>query len=93
MKFDDFEEALKPENWTYEQWLHAPTFKAQLKADGTLFLSGAALREGFSAEAAQALTRFLSERVQLLPKEPPYNFEDFKPQRVDESNEEIEPKD
>jgi hypothetical protein len=81
MEFEDFEEALK---WTEEQWLHSPTFKAQLKSDGTLFLSGAALREGFSVEAVQALTQFLSERVQLPPKEPVYDFSDFKPTRVDE---------
>lgn len=84
MEFEDFEEALKPENWTEEQWLHTSTFKAQLKADGTLFLSGAALQEGFSVEAVQALTQFLSERVPLPPKEPPYDFQGFQPTRVDE---------
>jgi hypothetical protein len=25
---DDFHEALNPDNWTEEQWLHTPTFKA-----------------------------------------------------------------
>ncbi len=83
MDFEDFEEAIKPENWTEEQWLHTPTFKAQLKADGTLFLSGPALYEGFSMEAAQALTQFLSERVKLPPPEPPYNFEGFTPTPVE----------
>ncbi len=84
MDFDDFEEAVQPEHWAEEQWLHAPTFQAQLKADGTLYLSGPALREGFSIEEVQALTRFLSERVTLPPLEPPYDFSDFTPRRVDE---------
>jgi hypothetical protein len=74
-----FEKEIKPENWTEEQWLHTPTFEARLKADGTLYLSGAALREGFSVEAIQALTRFLSEHVKLPPLEPPYDFEGFTP--------------
>lgn len=84
MELEDFEEAIQPENWTEEQILHTPTFEARLQADGTLFLSGPATREGFSAEAAQALTRFLSERVTLPPLEPPYDFSDFTPKRVDE---------
>ncbi len=74
-----FEEQLDPANWTEETRLHTPTFEALLKADGTLWLSGPALAEGFSVEAVQALTRFLSERVQ------PYDFKDFTPKRVEES--------
>ena len=59
-------------------------FEALLKADGTLWLSGPALQEGFSVDAVQALTRFLSERVQLPPMEPPYDFADFTPKPVEE---------
>ena len=82
----DFHQELDPANWTEEGTrLHTPTFEALLKADGTLWLSGPALAEGFSVEAVQALTRFLSERVQLPPVEPPYDFKDFTPRRVDES--------
>jgi len=83
-----FEEELDPKNWTEETRLHTPTFEVLLKADGTLWLSGPALCEGFSVEATQALTRFLSERVQLPPVEPPYNFSDFTPKRVDTESEE-----
>ncbi len=84
--FDDlnFAEAINPTNWTEETYLHTPTFEALLKADGTLWLRGAALREGFSVEAVQALTRFLSERVKLPPLEPPYDFSDFTPRPVEE---------
>jgi hypothetical protein len=57
-----FDEEIKSEHWTEETGLHTPTFEATLKADGTLWLTGAALREGFSVEAVQSLTRFLSER-------------------------------
>ncbi len=87
--FDDlsFEGELDPKNWTEETYLHTPTFEALIKADGTLWLSGPALREGFSVEAVQALTRFLSERVQLPPVEPPYDFSDFAPRRVDTESE------
>jgi hypothetical protein len=81
---EDFIEALKPENWTEEQILHTPTFEAHIQPDGTLFLRGPALHEGFSVEAVQALTRFLSERVKLPPLEPTYDFSDFTPKRVDE---------
>ncbi len=84
MEFEDFEEALKPENWTAETTLHAPTFEAALKHDGWLYLSGAALNEGFSPEAAQALTRFLSAYVALPPLPPPYDFSDFTPKRVED---------
>ena len=80
-----FEEEINPQRCTEETRLHTPTFEALLKADGTLWLSGPALAEGFSVEAAQALTRFLSERVHLPPVEPPYDFKDFTPRRVDES--------
>jgi hypothetical protein len=80
---EDFEEALKPENWVEETVLHTPTFEALLKSDGTLFLSGPSLREGFSVEAVQALTRFLSERVELPPLEPPYDFSDFTPKPIE----------
>jgi hypothetical protein len=80
-----FQEEINPQRWTEETRLHTPTFEALLKADGTLWLSGPALAEGFSVEAAQTLTRFLSERVQLPPVEPPYDFKDFTPRRVDES--------
>ena len=65
-----FEEELDPKHWTVETRLHTPTFEALLKADGTLYLSGPALREGFSITDAQALTRFLSERVPLPPVGP-----------------------
>ena len=79
-----FEEEINPEHWTEEIGLHTPTFEALLKADGTLWLTGAALREGFSVEAVQALTRFLSERVKLPPLDPPYDFSDFIPRPVEE---------
>jgi hypothetical protein len=82
---DFFKEALKPECWTEEQILHTLTFKAYLQADGTLYLHGSALQEGFSVEDVQALTRFLSERVKLPSQEPPYDFEDFSPKPVDEA--------
>src|SRR5436309_3111215 len=74
--FDDlnFEEEINPQRWTEETTLHTPTFEALLRPDGTLWLSGPALAEGFSVEAVQSLTRFLSERVQLPPVEPPYDF-------------------
>ncbi len=85
---DSFDEELDPKNWTEETRLHTSTFEALLKADGTLWLKGPALREGFSVEAAQALTRFLSERVKLPPVEPSYDFSDFTPRQVDESSEE-----
>lgn len=80
---DDFSKELDPKNWPEETRLRAPTFEALLKADGTLWLKGPALHEGFSVEAAQALTRFLSERVKLPPVEPPYDFSDFTPRRID----------
>ena len=79
-----FEEEINPQRWTEETRLHTPTFEATLKADGTLWLKGAALREGFSVEAVQALTCFLSERVRLPPMEPPYDFSDFTPRPVEE---------
>ncbi len=79
-----FEEEVNPANWMEETRLHTPTFEALLKEDGTLWLKGAALREGFSVEAVQALTRFLSERVKLPPVEPPYDFSDFTPRPVEE---------
>jgi len=82
-----FEEEINPANWIEETGLHTPTFEAKLLADGTLWLSGAALREGFSVEAVQALTRFLSERVKLPPLEPPYDFSDFTPKRIDTESE------
>jgi hypothetical protein len=78
-----FEEEINPANWTETTRLHTPTFEAVLKSDGTLYLSGPALREGFSAADVQALTRFLSERVTLPPVEPPYDFSDFTPKQVD----------
>jgi hypothetical protein len=92
MVMDDlnFEKALKPENWTVEHILHVPTFEAYLQVDGTLRLRGSALREGFSPEAAQALTRFLSEHVTLPPIEQPYDFSDFTPRRVDLTSEDTE---
>lgn len=79
-----FEEEINPQHWMEEIRLHTPTFEALLKVDGTLWLKGAALREGFSVEAVQALTRFLSERVKLPPVEPPYDFEDFISRPVEE---------
>jgi hypothetical protein len=82
-----FEEEINPEHWTEETRLHTPTFEALLKADGTLWLSGPALQEGFSAAAAQALTRFLLKRIQLPPIEPPYDFKDFTPTPVDTESE------
>lgn len=69
-----FREQINPANWTEETRLHTPTFEALLKPDGTLYLSGPALHEGFSATDVQALTRFLSEHVTLPPVEPPYDF-------------------
>jgi len=81
----DFHQELDPANWTEEKRLHTPTFEALLKADGTLWLSGPALAEGFSVEAVQALTRFLSERVQLPPKEPFLDITGYTPKRVEES--------
>src|SRR3989442_1739866 len=88
--FDEisFQEEINPQRWTEEIRLHTPTFEALLKADGTLWLSGPALQEGFSVEAAQALTRFLSERVQLPPVEPLY--EGDSPQDYHRHNEESE---
>ncbi len=58
--FDDlnFAEEINPQRRTEETRLHTPTFEALLKEDGTLWLSGPALQEGFSVEAVQALTRF-----------------------------------
>lgn len=79
-----FEDELNPANWTEETRLHTPTFEVLLKPDGTLYLNGPALAEGFSANDAQALTRFLSERIALLPLEPPYDFKDFTPKPVEE---------
>ena len=89
--FDDlsFEEEINPANWQEEIILHTPTFEALLKPDGTLWLSGPALAEGFSVEATQALARFLSERVKLPPIEPPYDFSDFIPRRVDTGESEV----
>ncbi len=83
---DDLNEAseINPTNWTEEAGLHTPTFEARLLADGTLWLTGAALREGFSVADVQALTRFLSERVKLPPLEPPHDFSDFTPRPVEE---------
>lgn len=81
---DDFEQALQPSNWLETKQLNTPTFIATITPDGSFFLRGPALVEGFSKEAVQALTRFLSENVQLPPKEPPYDFSDFHPQRIDE---------
>lgn len=77
-----FEEEIKPEHWTEETRLHTPTFEALLQEDETLYLSGPALQEGFSVSDVQALTRFLSERVQLPPLESPYDFADFTPTPV-----------
>jgi len=79
-----FEEELNPANWIEETRLHTPTFEALLKPDGTLYLSGPALAEGFSVSDTQALTRFLSERIKLPPVEPLYNFEDFTPRQGEE---------
>ncbi len=80
-----FEEEINPQRWTEETRLHTPTFEALLKADGTLWISGPALAEGLSVEAVQALTRFLSERVQLPPKEPFLDITGYTPKRVEES--------
>ena len=85
-----FEEAIKPENWTREDVLHTPTFEALLQEDGTLYLRGVALHEGFSPEAVQALTRFLSERVKVPDLPPPYDFSDYTPRRVDLGDENAE---
>ena len=86
-----FEEAIDPANWIEEQRLDTLTFEARLQADGTLYLGGVALREGFSPEAAQALIRFLSERVKLPVVEPPYEFpSDFTPRQVDVESEDTE---
>lgn len=60
----DIVASLDPKNWVEESTtLSTPTFEARIDSDGTLWLSGVALREGFSVEAAQALTRFLSDHV------------------------------
>jgi hypothetical protein len=83
-----FAEEINPRNWIEETRLHTPTFEALLKADGTLWLSGPALREGFSTTDVQVLTRFLSERVRVTPLLPPNDGEDFQPRRVDTENEE-----
>ena len=80
-----FEEEIHSAKWVEEAGLHTPTFEAILKADGTLYLSGPALREGFSVADVQALTRFLSARVQLPPLEPPDDLEDIVLKPVDES--------
>ncbi len=80
----NFAEEINPQRWTEETRLHTPTFEALLKEDGTLWLSGPAMQEGFSVDAVQVLTRFLSERVQLPPMEPPYDFSDFTPRPVEE---------
>lgn len=77
-----FDQERDPSRWRVETKLHAPTFAALLKEDGTLWLTGPALQEGFSVEAAQALTRFLKEHVQLPPEEPPYDLSDFHPTPV-----------
>lgn len=79
-----FEQEINPAHWEEETRLHMPTFEALLKADGTLYLSGPALHEGFSVADVQALTRFLSERVQLPPIEPLYDFEQVIFKQVDE---------
>ena len=91
MSSEDFQQAIDPANWTEETVLHTPTFEAKLLADGTLWLKGAALHEGFSVEAVQALTRFLSERVKLPPVEPPYDFADFTRHPVDTESEDSQP--
>jgi hypothetical protein len=59
---------LNDDEWTREHGLHTPTFEAIIKPDGTLWLRGAAVYEHFSPEEAQALTQFLSERIELPPK-------------------------
>ena len=75
---EDFQAALDPANWTSEDMLHTPTFEAKLAQDGTLTLLKPALGMTFSPEEARALTRFLSEHVQLPEEERP-SHEDFFP--------------
>lgn len=79
-------EVLQPDRWQEEATLHTPAFEATLKPDGTLWLRGPALGEGFSVEAVQALTRFLMERVAVPPPEPPYDFSDFHLRRPEEED-------
>jgi hypothetical protein len=81
--FDDLADAFafEAEAWTEERTLRTPTFEAHLQADGTLYLRGVALREGFSPTAAKALTRFLSEQINVEPLPPPSEIE-IHPQRV-----------
>ena len=84
MNLDDFNEALDPNNWQSEgTTLNTPTFQATIKPDGTLWVYGPALFEGFSVEATQSLTRFLSTYVTFPPEEPPYDFRDDTPNRVE----------
>lgn len=84
MDFDEeIKNAIESEDWLVETSLHTPTFECQIKPDGTMFLRGPALREGFTLEAAQALTSFLLENVEVPAKPEPYDFSDFRPIRVD----------
>ncbi len=85
-----FEEEINPKNWTEETCLHTTTFEAKLLVDGTLWLSGVALHEGFSVTDVQALTRFLSERVSLPSLPAPLDLSDFVPKQVDTESE-VEP--
>lgn len=66
-------------NWTEEQVFPGNAFTARLQSDRTLYLTGVALTEGFSAEDALGLARFLLEHIELPPKEPPFDFEGFQP--------------
>lgn len=65
-----------------EQRMVTATLTVALKPDGTLYLSGPALREGIAAEDVIALTRFLKERIRVpsLRSEDP--FADFVPTPV-----------
>jgi hypothetical protein len=87
MSSHDFFEALEVKNWSCETRLHTPTFEAVLKAEGTLFLRGIALHEGFALGDVQALTRFLGERVPFPPVPPPSDFAGYTPLRVETESE------
>ena len=83
-----FADAVDPNNWTtVETALNTPTLTARLQPDGTLYLSGPALKEGVPSEDVQALTRFLQQHVALPPLPSLKEIEELEaslqPQRVD----------
>ncbi len=83
-----FADASDPHRWvTVETALNTPTLKARLQPDGTLYVSGPALKEGIPVDDVQALTRFLMQHVQLPPLPSLAEIEElevsFHPRRVD----------